>query len=190
MSIDWNTINNDLSSAICENDRLGDLLTDLGCEFKTRDQRSYRGPCPVHDGGGDNCVVDTFGDTIPIRWQCFSYQCHEKFKPSLLGLVRGVISTQSGEKVPMQAAVKFIERYVQIASSEHGYPSIVGQVRQPRLRKTLNLTRARVRQQLAIPSEYFLSRGFSREVLDAFDVGYSHKLKRSVVRSEERRVGK
>jgi hypothetical protein len=49
------------------------------------------------------------------------------------------------------------------------------------LPRTLRLSRDQVRRALAIPSKHFLSRGFSPEVLDAFDVGESAKLKRAVV---------
>lgn len=47
--------------------------------------------------------------------------------------------------------------------------------------KLLNLTRGQVRAALTIPSSYFLGRGFSPEVLDAFDVGESSRLRRVVV---------
>ena len=47
--------------------------------------------------------------------------------------------------------------------------------------RTLCLTREEVRAALTIPSRYFLRRGFSRDVLDRFDVGDSAKLRRAVV---------
>lgn len=45
----------------------------------------------------------------------------------------------------------------------------------------IHLTRDQVRGALKIPSQHFLGRGFSREVLDHFDVGDSAKLRRAVV---------
>lgn len=47
--------------------------------------------------------------------------------------------------------------------------------------QTLSLTREDVRSALTIPSRYFIRRGFSRDVLDRFDVGDSAKLRRAVV---------
>jgi 5S rRNA maturation endonuclease (ribonuclease M5) len=41
--------------------------------------------------------------------------------------------------------------------------------------------RERVRDRLVIPSKNFLKRGFSREVLDAFDVGYSREVGYDIV---------
>jgi hypothetical protein len=43
------------------------------------------------------------------------------------------------------------------------------------------MTREQVRRALDIPARHFLERGFSPDVLDAFDVGYSARCKRVVV---------
>ncbi|QDV39229.1 toprim domain-containing protein [Tautonia plasticadhaerens] len=45
----------------------------------------------------------------------------------------------------------------------------------------LRLTRDRVRDRLTFPARHFLERGFSRKILDSFDVGYSAKRDRIVV---------
>jgi hypothetical protein len=47
--------------------------------------------------------------------------------------------------------------------------------------RVLDLTREQVRRTLEIPSAYFISRGFTAETLDGYDVGHSAKLGRSVV---------
>ncbi len=45
----------------------------------------------------------------------------------------------------------------------------------------LQLTRDQVRSRLQIPSPYFLSRGYSAEVLIDLDVGHSPKLKKTII---------
>src|SRR5262245_30458414 len=47
--------------------------------------------------------------------------------------------------------------------------------------KYFDMSREQIRNELEIPSRFFLGRGFSREILDAFDVGDSRKLRRVVV---------
>jgi hypothetical protein len=174
---DWNRLNNVLSQAILDRNRLDELLDDLGCD---RRGMSYRGKtrlrCPVHEGDGPNMQIDIGGYGLPVRWCCFTQQCHAKWKPSLLGLVRGTLSTRVGREVSMRDAVGYLKGFV-------GYlPELAPIRRRPRPEPTLlELTREQVRHQLMIPSRYFLERGFSREVLDAFDVGYSPKLERDVV---------
>jgi hypothetical protein len=177
-SVDWNQINNTLSQAILDRGLLEDLLGDLGCDLGfTRRGVQYRMPCPVHDGDVRNMEVTTGGYELPVRWCCYSRQCHDEYKPSLLGLVRGVLSRQREKVVRVREAAAFMARYagdVEIeASATRARPEP-----EPVL---LDLTREQVRRRLDIPSAYFLGRGFPEEVLDAFDVGYSGKLRRAVV---------
>jgi hypothetical protein len=82
--------------------------------------------------------------------------------PSLLGLVRGVLSSRQGQAVHPQFAANFLTNF------------LGGTGR-------LDLTREQVRGRLRIPSPYFLSWGYSPAVLDRLDAGHSPMLGRSVV---------
>jgi hypothetical protein len=178
--IDWNALNNALSRAVLEKGLLDEILDDLGCRWRRGPGwGSSRTACPVHEGDGQNMQVDTNGHDLPIRWCCYSNRCHEEYKPSLLGLVRGVLSQREGGKARMRDAVDYLTRFV-------------GNVPVPRTMsrpdpepmsgpELLDLTREQVRGPLTIPSPYFIGRGFSPAVLDAFDVGDSKKLRRAVV---------
>jgi hypothetical protein len=95
MAFNWNDFNNQASVTVLESGRLPELLEGLGCDRLKEKNGRFRGPCPIHGGDHDNFQVTPEGDSIPIRWRCFSHHCQEKFKPSLLGLVRGVLSFQS-----------------------------------------------------------------------------------------------
>jgi hypothetical protein len=176
-STNWNGINNALSRAILDGDRLNDLLDDLGCDTRGHRWGAYRLPCPVHDGDGPNMTILTHGYDLPIRWACHSHHCHDTFKPSLLGLVRGALTAQRGEPVSMRESVDYLKRFAGDVAATHEKMSP-----RPQAGPTLlDLTREQVRERLEIPSPYFLSRGFSRDVLDSFDVGHSAKLNREVV---------
>lgn len=176
--VNWNLLNNTLSRAILDGDRLFDVLEDLGCSIPHRSRgRDIRIPCPVHEGDSPNVKIDLHGYGLPIRWTCFSRQCQKEFKPSLLGLVRGVLSTRKRGKASMREAADFLAKYADDLPSDVR-PEPDRDQPKPVL---LNLSRAEVRARLEIPSNYFLDRGFSAEILDRFDVGYSHRLGRAVV---------
>lgn len=176
----WNRVNNELSQAVVDADRLDDLLEELGLRFDHHPGGFvYRGRCPIHLGNDKNFEMKVGGHTLPVRWRCYSHHCEEgDFKGNLLGLVRGVLSDQRGRKASMRDAVEFISKFT-------GGTRPCGRAR-PRTYNApppnlLCLTREQVRGQLVIPSPYFLGRGFSPAVLDALDVGHSVKLGRSVV---------
>jgi Toprim-like len=177
--VNWNRLNNELSEAILEADRLDELLAGLGCDLRhSHGETLYRGPCPVHLGDGANFQLRTGGRTLPVYWKCFSHHCEDEYKPSLLGLVRGVLSAQRMKPVPLREALDYLTKFVGArrtrAQSWQSRPS-------PPRPKLLSLTRAQVRRQLVIPSPYFVGRAFSPAVLDALDVGHSPKLRKTVV---------
>jgi hypothetical protein len=176
-----NTLNNELSEAVLASDRLGELLAALGCDVKeSRGGRVFRGRCPVHLGDDSNFSVGTDGKLFPIFWACHSHSCHKTVgrKGNLIGLIRGALTGDPDRPASMAEARSFIEEFL---ARDGDRPTTV---RRPTTRPTpttLSFSREQVRQQLVIPSPYFLSRGFSPAVLDRYDIGESPKLKRAVV---------
>jgi Toprim-like len=181
LSRDWNAINSALSQDVVDRDLLGELLAELGCEDVNvyRGGTSYRATCPVHSGDDNhNLQVKVGGHSLPIRWTCYSRQCQDDWKPSLLGLVRGALSNQTGKSVHPQVAVDFLARFLGGMPAADHRP-----VRRPPRPegKTLRLTREQARSRLVVPSPYFVNRGFSPAVLDALDVGHSAREGKSIV---------
>lgn len=150
--IDWNSINNKASVAILKKNRVGALLNSLGFDIDiVPGQTHYRSSCPIHGGDGDAFVLTLEGDTLPIRWRCFSEHCDAKFKPSLLGLVRGLLSTRSGKDVSAQVAVEYLKKFL-----GHDFPALGGKdqlLAKPTPKPNLlSLSRPQVRKLLGIPS--------------------------------------
>lgn len=176
----WNKLNNDISQALLDTDRLEELLVTLGCQVKAgRDWNCFHGPCPVHGGDGDKFVVRP-GRDIPIFWACRSRKCHNHgaLKPTLLGLVRALLGKDRDHPEELPETLQFLEDFLARGAGR----APVGCA--PRWRTpvpdSLSLTREQVRQRLEIPSRYFLGRGFSPAVLDRFDIGESPRLGRAV----------
>jgi 5S rRNA maturation endonuclease (ribonuclease M5) len=178
--IDWNARSNAWANAILKEDRLEDLLGELGCRFHSCSKVGFRGQCPVHGGDGYNFLVREGGDTLPISWVCFSHHCEQEFKPSVLGLVRGALTFMEGKPVGMTQAERWLRQFLGRTPrpGEQGSP-----IRpQPRVWPTgPSWSREQVRAQLQIPSPYFLARGYDPHILNFMDVGHSAKLGKSIV---------
>lgn len=179
--MNWNHFNNRVSALLLENGRLEDLLYELGCDFSEQyGANRYRGPCPVHGGDGKNFQLRTDGDDVPINWKCFSHHCEEEFKPSLLGLVRGVLSNHHDRRATLWEAVDFLKKFTRELPADNSRPVPTKAV-MVRKRKHPAWKRAQVRARLQIPSPYFVGRGLSPTILDQMDVGHSAITRRSIV---------
>jgi hypothetical protein len=169
----FNEFSNIAANTILQANRLDNLLDQLGCELKCqRNGLVYRGKCPVHQGDGQSFELRTDGDPLPIRWRCWSHDCHKKWKPSLLGLVRGILDATVAD------AMKYLNDFLA------GVPQATNPGRRPRPKpesEALSLTREQVRGRLTFPSPYFTGRGFSPAVLDSMDVGHSPRVGYSIV---------
>ena len=178
--LDWNAINNRLTEEMLSSDSLEKLFDHLGCQLTPVHYGSlYRGPCPVHAGDGPNCEVRVGGHTLGIHWRCFSQGCHSQFKPTLLGLVRGILSCQQdGEILSLKDTVNYLNQFLKGQAAVKQTPG------RPKVRPAPAIpswSREKVRDQLDIPSPYFLSRGFSAAVLKELDVGHSTKRDCSII---------
>jgi hypothetical protein len=176
-----NALNNELSEALLASGRLRDLLEELGCEPRGYPGgQKLRGRCPVHSGDDLNFMVGTEGRGLPIYWACHSHRCHKakKLKPTLLGLVRGALAGDADRPGTVSEAVAFIQKFLDPdRTPPRPRPGPTARV----IREPSPWSRSQVRQRLEIPSPYFLSRGFSPDVLDRFDVGESAVQNRAVV---------
>jgi hypothetical protein len=114
MKINFNEVNNKLSDTLLENGRLEELFSELGWEFKW-ESNGYRGKCFHPESDGQNLKVRTDGDVLPIWFTCFSNNCQEDFKPSLLGLVRGFLSVGRDKPCPIKEAIAFIRRFTDVS---------------------------------------------------------------------------
>ena len=182
LMVNWNKVNNEYSEAVVAADCLEELLLALGCNVKgSRSKECFRGPCPVHGGVDDNFEVRADGHTFPIRWVCYSHNCHKRreLKNNLLGLVRGALTGDPDRPASLYKACQFLKDFLADRNIDRTHWVSRPTRRAPR--QTFSWTRDQVRSRLTIPSPYFLSRGFHPSVLDRLDIGESHKLGRVVI---------
>lgn len=160
-------------------ERIDELLELLGVEYHRRG-KGIGGTCPCHDSDNAHsfCMYPNF--EIPCLWKCFTKHCEQEYGKNLTGFIRGVLSKNKGAPVSFGEALRFLEAFVGRRAEEVK----IDQGKLERLRfikqtaqlqgvvaPKLLLKRDMVRSRLIIPSEYYIKRGYSREVLDLYDVG-------------------
>jgi len=154
---------------------LPDLLTKLEIDYIEYPNR-YSFSCPIH--GGDNnegCSIFTDGHSSKGNWQCWTHHCEEDYTNNIFGFVRGVLSARSNRKVSLIETENFCTSILNGDIKDIEQEKTVVDVFSVFAKKPQNIgteiPRDKIRSRLQIPSQYFIKRGFSSDVLDKFDIG-------------------
>lgn len=153
----------------------------------TVDYVSMTGCCPIHRGDNRNALLYyPDGHTKPGHWQCFTRRCEEVFKSTPLGFIQGVLSAQQlgwekrgDEVLSLVKVLNWVRDNLQIdindlkidAIEEEKLRFIRNEKPKPIKTAKQGVSRDKVRSFLKIPSQYYLGRRYSAELLDEFDVG-------------------
>lgn len=173
---------NELTDKACQDpDR---LFHELGIEARLQG-RKYAAPCPVHDG--DNPSAFNFyhdGESVRGIWICRTHQCHIKWKKNLAGLIQGIKSREYKRKFSWRETVDWLIKFNNLGSIEkiklpdnatlqkRKASRIIHRLNVEPAKKSTGWSRDWVRKQLQIPSEYYIKRGYSNEILNRYDIGF------------------
>jgi DNA primase len=167
-------LNND---KIC--DHLEDILDHFGIKYKVYNNR-YSFPCPIHAGDKkDGVSLFKKGQKSSGNWVCWTNHCEQEFGKSTVGFVKGCFESLEDKKLEFPQLVRWLEGLIgenlQIDDPTDYRP------KKQSIYLSNNLTeenkvhkgvdRHLVRSRLKIPSDYFIKRGFSQNILDKYDVG-------------------
>lgn len=182
---------NQLTNECCE--VIDDLLNELGVDYH-RSKKMLFGPCPIH--GGDNPTAWNLypeGDEVRGIWICRTHHCEKKWKKSLVGFIHAVLSRNKSQVLPWTAAVEWMLKFLGYKNiKDVKAPTAAALARQaqanairrwnvgPRTTKT-QWTQESIRKFLQIPSEYYINRGYKRETLEKYDVGFYPQQNRVLV---------
>lgn len=178
---------------VCDN--IDTLLNFFNIEYRSNNKMISMA-CPIH--GGDNIsAINLYpeGDRYRGNWKCRTHGCDKVFKASVIGFIRGVLSHQKhgwekdGDKAcsfndALDFALKFIKKdlkNIKISGSDKDKKlftstiNYIGTATATQTPVSQLPTRAQVRKSLIMPAEYYLSRGYSLETLDKYDVGFCNK---------------
>ncbi len=165
-------------SSICNRlfERVEPLLAHFGVEY-VRFPNRLAFACPVH--GGDNpeaCCIFTDGTTTKGNWACFTHSCEERYINNMFGFVRGCLSYRDGREYTMMETAEFCSKFLKTNLDDiedapvRSFKSMDIFSRNI-VRTDANISRNEIRSKIQIPSDYYIRRGYTKTVLDKFDVG-------------------
>ena len=154
------------------------LLNHLGFQILRKTPKELRGPCKVH--GGDNSTAFRF-NTESKTWCCYTHHCEGDKSKDVIGLV------ELCTKQPFVESVKFLADLCGIdlenqAELTEGFKKIKQQqemlqevrrneTRTPAARFEKEAEEELIKKLLSHRSDYFIRRGFPKELLDFYQVG-------------------
>lgn len=167
-----------------------DLFEALGVSLG-KTQKMYMGCCPIH--GGDNpAAINLYTDGYAVKgfWKCRTHHCEQTFKRTLIGFIRGVLShnkrgwskhEDKTRQVSFRETIDWICNFlnqdinnIQVNTEEVKNKKFIVQMEsmvKKKKEEVKGFTRKQVRSSLEIPARFFLDKGYSKEILDAYDVG-------------------
>lgn len=168
-------------------DKLDLLIDSFGLDL-TKKSKFYVGACPIHGGDNESAFNIFHSGDIVGNWRCFTHGCHNIFKDSILGFIRAIISKRKYEWCnddnicPFNEAVDFLKKFTKTdnindivvdceAIEMSRFVRSVEVFKDKTPPKILNIPRELVIKSLDIPSKYFISRGYTEEILRKYDIG-------------------
>jgi 5S rRNA maturation endonuclease (ribonuclease M5) len=176
-----------LCDALCDN--IEKVLFALDLHDYRDNSKMLTMSCPIHGGDNESALNLYYeGDTYRGNWKCRTHQCEKYFKGSILGFIRGVISAkkyhwcQDGDTMcSFQESMAFAKSLVSnkiakeyavssIKEDKNNFARIVDKfVERPSIDN--KISRQSVINNIDIPSQYYIDRGFSKNILIQYDVG-------------------
>jgi NADH:ubiquinone oxidoreductase subunit len=188
---------NVLAELVCL--KIEELFADLEINLN-RVGRIYMGACPIHEGerySSFNLYPE--GESVPGYWKCWSHHCESIFKPTIIGFVRGVLSSKKlgwrtpsdvNKTYPFHGTIDWLCNFVgqsfdalkvNIEEVEkRKFANYVDCFKKKPIKKHAGIAREIVRRSLIIPAEYYIKRGYSKEILNTYDVGLCNNPKKEM----------
>jgi 5S rRNA maturation endonuclease (ribonuclease M5) len=171
---------------LCDN--IENLLDGFDLEYK-QNSKMITMSCPIH--GGDNpSAINIYpeGDNYRGNWKCRTHNCEQYFKSSIIGFIRGVISSQkynwseAGDpdcsfKEALDYALSFLNRdlkSIKISKSERDkktFTNVISYINNKKEISRPGITRENIIKSIKIPAQYYIGRNYSAEILKKYDVG-------------------
>ena len=164
------------------------LYEYFGIKSSYKNEILIKSVCPIHGGDNPTALNMYYNGDYKIHFKCRTHQCEEIFGNDLISFVRGVLSrlrhdwTQQGDKeAQFKDAVDFLLKFIgkdfdslkaeDVNLEKLKFGSLVNGLNTESPKKG-TITREAYRSKVQIPAEYYVSRGFSKEILDEYDVGF------------------
>lgn len=169
-----------LSDKIAEN--IIPTLEQFGVEVNNFDDY-ISCSCPVHKGDNPNAFTMNIDSEHPYfgLWKCWTQGCEEDNVNTPVGLIRLLLSDVEDREITFDETIEYCMSLVETnfedlnKESENvnfdTFSKFEKALQKREKNKTNGVERNKVRTSLKRPAEYYIDRGYSKEVLDEFDVG-------------------
>ena len=167
-------------SAACDalSDKIPEVLERLGIDDYEEHPNRYAFPCPIHGGDKeDGCTIYTDSESVVGNWQCWTGGCHHDHVNNIFGFVRACLGAKKGYPATLNETYEFCSGIKKPTSKRSNHDDIGNQCKltdvflKTSKKSEQSIDRDTIKKSLNIPSDYYLDRGFSKEVLETFDVG-------------------
>lgn len=174
-------------------DRIEELFDYFELDYR-RNGKLYSMCCPIHNGDNDTALnIYPEGETYRGNWKCRTHNCEQVFKGSVIGFVRGILSSKnynwqkSGDDTcSFDEAVKFCENFtntkldeIKISKSAQNKKRFASAINNIAVKTNIDrenlVTRSQIIKNLEIPSQYYIDRGYSPDILTKYDIGLCTK---------------
>tara|TARA_R110000824_G_scaffold128568_4_gene289524 strand:- start:35919 stop:37073 length:1155 start_codon:yes stop_codon:yes gene_type:complete len=167
---------------------LDQLYEYFGIKSSYRNEILVKSVCPIHGGDNDTALNMYYNGDYKIHYKCRTHQCEELFGNGFIGFIKGCLSKfrynweKEGDREAsfneaLQFLLKFLKQDLDKLEPENvnleklKFGGLVN-VLSSNKAKGSQITRKMYRDRVDVPCQYYLDRGFSREVLEEYDVGY------------------
>jgi len=175
-----------LCDLMCDN--IFDLLDYFDIDYK-ENGKMISMPCPIHDGDNKSALnIYHEGDSYRGNWKCRTHGCEECFKGSIIGFVRGVLSNRKknwikngDDVVSFKEALDFCTKFVnkdlgdikicEDTKNKKNFTNVINNISSDKQNNVPTISRNSIRSLLEIPSQYYINRGYSTDILNKYDVG-------------------
>lgn len=175
-----------LCDALCEN--IEDVLSYFDLEYKISSKMVVM-KCPIH-GGDNESALNLYhqGDQYKGNWVCRTHGCEKIFKKSILGFIRGILSNKKydwsengNQTATFKETVDLAKKLVDIDIStlkqsyeqqdKTNFSNIIKHLSSINDSNEIKIDANLIRKSLCIPADYYISRGYSRDILNKYDIG-------------------
>lgn len=157
---------------------MDEILDTFEIEYNKRGPR-LTCACFIH--GGDNPEALSILRRGVGSWNCYTQQCHTKYRGSTLSLIQQLLSINKRDPVSFSEAIHWSAKLVNeeqidsesysLKSEQNAFVKLTKNIIQQN-REIIGVEREKVTSRLIIPAPYYLHRGYTPEVLKRYDVGH------------------
>lgn len=169
-------------------EHLDQIYEHFGIHSSYKNEILVKSVCPIHGGDNNTALNLYYNGDYKIHYKCRTHQCEETFGNGFVGFIKGCLSRfrysweKEGDKeASFRESVEFLLKFLnqdlnaltpENVSLEKLKFGGMANVLSPSRAKTSQITREIYRSRVEVPCDYYLERGFSREVLEEYDIGY------------------